>query len=229
MLESVKSIALVYGTELRIIEWGFTILFTVEYLARLISVKHPKVYAKSFLGIIDLLAILPTYLSLFFVGAQTLLVIRTIRLLRIFRIFKLVNFVGEANFLSKALIASRAKIIVFLIAVISLVVIFGTIMYMVESEESGFTSIPQGIYWCIVTLTTVGYGDITPQTVLGQTIASVIMIMGYGIIAVPTGIVTAEIANQRKPSSISSQICASCGLLGHDEDAKYCKSCGFHL
>jgi voltage-gated potassium channel len=229
MLESVRSIALTYGKQLHTLEWIFTILFTIEYFARIISFRHPKAYISSPLGIIDLMAILPTYLSIFISGAQTLIVIRTLRLLRVFRILKLVHFVGEANLISKALLASRAKIIVFLVAVVSLVVIFGTIMYLVEPYESGFTSIPQSIYWCIVTMTTVGYGDITPTTVLGKTIASLIMIMGYGIIAVPTGIVTAEMTSLKKSDIISTQVCANCSREGHDPDARYCKYCGFNL
>lgn len=229
MLESVKSIAAAYSSQIYMLEWVFTMIFTVEYIARLVTVRRPRAYAFSFLGIVDLLAILPTFLSIFISGAQTLLVIRTIRLLRIFRILKLGHFIGEANLLTKALLASKAKIIVFLVTVLSLVVIFGTIMYLVETEESGFSSIPRSIYWCIVTLTTVGYGDIAPTTVLGQTIASLIMIMGYGIIAVPTGIVTAEITNLKREVPVSTQVCANCGKASHDISAKFCNQCGFHL
>ena len=189
MLESVNSIAEQYGEELRIIEWTFTVLFTLEYIARLISIGKPLKYIFSFYGIIDLISLIPTYLGIFISGSHTLAVIRTIRLMRVFRILKLAQFISEANILIKALKASRAKIVVFLFAVLSLTFILGTLMYLLESPESGFTSIPTSIYWAIVTLTTVGYGDIAPQTVLGQTLASLIMIIGYAIIAVPTGIV----------------------------------------
>jgi len=227
MLESVESIASVYGSELRIIEWSFTIFFTIEYIARIISLGKPLKYVFSFYGIIDLISIIPTYLSLFVAGTHTLTVIRSIRLLRVFRILKLVQFIGEANVLMQALKASRAKITVFLFAVSSLTFILGTVMYLIESPESGFTSIPRSIYWAIVTLTTVGYGDITPQTVLGQTLASVIMIIGYAIIAVPTGIVGAEIAKADAPSN--TQACPQCSLEGHDDDAKFCKYCSAEL
>lgn len=227
MLESVKDIEALYGNVLRNVEWFFTILFTVEYIARIISVGRPLKYMTSFLGIIDLLAIIPTYLSLFVAGAQFFLVLRTIRLLRVFRIFKLARFLGEADVLRRALKASRFKITVFLGVVFSSVVIMGTAMYLIEGSENGFTSIPRSIYWAIVTLTTVGYGDIAPRTVLGQVLASVIMIMGYGIIAVPTGIVTVELSQAGKP--VTSQACPSCSLQGHDGDAVYCKHCGARL
>jgi voltage-gated potassium channel len=228
MLESVESVNDRYGEVLRVIEWAFTILFTLEYVARVIAVTNPLKYCKSFLGIIDLLSILPTYLGFIISGSHTLLVIRTIRLLRIFRILKLVHFLSEAKVISMALKASRAKITVFLLAVLSIVIIMGALMYMVETKESGFTSIPQSIYWAIVTLTTVGYGDIAPKTFLGQTIASVIMIMGYGIIAVPTGIVTTAMVGIKK-TELSTQFCPNCSKEGHDSDAKYCKFCGSPL
>ncbi len=227
MLESVDSISAVYGEELRIIEWVFTLLFTLEYIARLISIGKPLKYVFSFYGIIDFVSIVPTYLGIFITGTQSLAIIRSIRLLRVFRILKLVRFIGEANVLIKVLKASRAKIVVFLFALLSLTFILGTIMYLIESPESGFTSIPRSIYWAIVTLTTVGYGDIAPQTVLGQTLASFIMIIGYAIIAVPTGIVGAELAKTKV--NLNTQACPECSLEGHDDDATHCKYCGATL
>ena len=221
MLESVEHISEVYGLELLYMEWFVTLLFLIEYIARLISDPNPRKYAFSFFGIIDVLSIIPTFLSLFFSGAHTLLILRSVRLLRVFRIFKLVRFLGEANQLSKALKASRAKITVFIVSVMILVVIMGSLMYLVEGKENGFTSIPRSIYWAIVTLTTVGYGDIAPMTVVGQSIASVVMILGYGIIAVPTGIVTAEMTSQKR----SKITCNTCHTKGHDEEARYCKMC----
>ncbi len=229
MLESVESIRLVYGTELEILEWSFTILFTIEYFLRLISIEKPKKYIFSFYGIVDLLSILPTFLSLFFAGSRSLVVIRSLRLLRVFRILKLAHFLGEAKGLADAMKASKAKIIVFLFAVLSVTFILGTIMYLVETPESGFTSIPRSIYWAIVTLTTVGYGDIAPQTVLGQFIASIIMIIGYAVIAVPTGIVSSEIIKPSNTKLVSTQACRSCSMEGHDTDAQFCKYCGEKL
>ena len=229
MLESVREIESGYGDTLRIIEWVFTILFTLEYIARLLSVLHPSRYALSGLGLIDLLSIIPTYLSLFVAGSQTFLVIRTLRLLRVFRIFKLARYLGAAKGLVKALRASRTKIIVFVVFVVSLSVILGTFMYLIEGRENGFTSIPGSIYWAIVTLTTVGYGDIAPQTVLGQLFATIIMIMGYGIIAVPTGIVTVELAGVWQGGKVTTRACANCSQEGHDEDAEFCKHCGYQL
>lgn len=228
MLESVNSIEAKYGEELRIIEWFFTILFTLEYIARLISIGKPLKYIYSFYGIIDLISIIPTYLGIFISGTHTLAIIRSIRLLRVFRILKLAQFINEANLLARALKASRPKIIVFLFALISLIFILGTLMYLIETPESGFTSIPRSIYWAIVTLTTVGYGDIAPQTVLGQTLASFIMIIGYAIIAVPTGIVGAEIAKSSAMYN-NNQACPSCSLEGHANNAKHCKFCGARL
>lgn len=227
MLESVESISLVYGDTLRIIEWGFTIIFTIEYIARIVSVNKPLKYIFSFYGIIDLISIIPTFIGLFISGTHTLSIIRSIRLLRVFRILKLVQFISEANVLIKALKASRAKIVVFLFAVLSLTFILGTVMYLIESPEAGFTSIPRSIYWAIVTLTTVGYGDIAPQTILGQTLASIIMIIGYAIIAVPTGIVGSELA--KAETNTNTQACTNCSLEGHDDDAEYCKYCGSNL
>lgn len=227
MLESVESISQLYGTELRIIEWIFTILFTFEYIARIISIRKPLKYIFSFYGLIDLVSIIPTYLGIFISGTHTLSIIRSIRLLRVFRILKLVRYISEANVLIQAMKASRAKIIVFLFAVLSLTFILGTFMYLIESPEAGFTSIPRSIYWAIVTLTTVGYGDIAPQTVLGQSLASVIMIIGYAIIAVPTGIIGSEMAKTK--SNQNTQSCSECSLEGHDDDADYCKYCGSEL
>ena len=228
MLDSVESVQLSYGRWLYLGEWLFTILFTIEYLLRLYSVGRPGAYATSFFGVIDLMAVLPTYLSIFFPGTQYLLVIRILRVLRIFRVLKLVQYLGAARMLGQALRASRLKITVFLFVVLTVVVIFGALMYLIEDPDSGFTSIPQSIYWTIVTLTTVGYGDISPQTPLGQTIASIIMIIGYGIIAVPTGIVTVELS-QAYRKEISTQACPECSAEGHDQDAKFCKFCGSQL
>ena len=227
MLDSVNSIAVRYGDLFYTLEWIFTILFTVEYFLRLICVGRPLRYATSFFGIIDLLAILPTYLSLMLPGSQYLLVIRSLRLLRVFRVLKLAQYMGEANLWMKALRASRRKITLFLFTVLNLVVILGSLMYVIEGAESGFTSIPRSIYWAIITLTTVGYGDIVPETNLGQALASVIMIIGYSIIAVPTGIVTSEITYASKYSS--GRVCHNCRFEGHDIDAKFCKRCGAKL
>jgi voltage-gated potassium channel len=228
MLDSVDPIRAVYGRWLYVGEWVFTILFTVEYLLRLYCVQRPLLYARSFFGVVDLLAILPTYLSIFLPGGQYFIVIRALRLLRIFRVFKLVQFLGEARLLLNALRASLRKIIVFLFTVMTLVVIFGAVMYVVEGAAHGFTSIPRSIYWAIVTMTTVGYGDISPQTGLGQALAAIIMIIGYGIIAVPTGIVTVELS-QAVRRGVSTQACPGCGVDGHDKDARFCKYCGSRL
>lgn len=229
LLESVPSVRADHGRTLWVAEWTFTVLFTVEYLLRLLSVRQPARYARSFFGIVDLLAVLPTYLSVLLPGAQTLLVVRALRLLRVFRILKLGEFLGEARMLSLALKASVRKILVFLAVVLVLVLIIGSLMYLVETPESGFTSIPQSIYWAIVTLTTVGYGDIAPQTVLGRILASLVMILGYGLIAVPTGIVTVEISQAGRTRAVSTQACPNCGAGGHDFDARHCKHCGAPL
>lgn len=228
ILESVSSIQARYGNALRAIEWGFTILFTIEYLARIYVVKYPRRYIFSFLGLVDLIAIVPTYLSLFLVGSQYFLAVRTIRLLRVFRIFKLSRYLGEADVLRRALKASRHKITVFLMVVISIVIIVGTLMYLIEGPAHGFTSIPTSIYWAIVTLTTVGYGDIAPQTVIGQSLASLLMITGYGIIAVPTGIVTTELTRASQ-KTVTTQVCPNCLREGHDADAVFCKYCSARL
>ncbi len=228
ILESVAAIREDFGMILRALEWLFTGIFTVEYIARLWTVKNKRKYIFSFFGIIDLLSILPSYLALFITGTQSLMVIRSLRLLRIFRIFKLSRYVGEGQNLARALKASQHKITVFLVFILTSVVIAGTIMYLVEGPEHGFTSIPVSIYWAIVTMTTVGYGDIAPETALGQAIASTIMIMGYGIIAVPTGIVSAEMISLKK-SEITTQVCPHCFKEGHDVDAVFCKYCGSSL
>ncbi|MBT8369781.1 MAG: ion transporter [Deltaproteobacteria bacterium] len=228
MLDSVSSIQQTYGRLLLLGEWIFTILFTIEYILRLSSIGRPLAYATSFFGVVDLLAVLPTYLSIFFPGTQYFLVIRILRVLRIFRVLKLVQYLGEARLLMQALRASRRKITVFLFAVFTLVIIFGALMYLIEDPDAGFTSIPKSIYWAIVTMTTVGYGDISPQTSFGQAVSAIIMIIGYGIIAVPTGIVTAELSKYFK-KSVSTQACPQCSAEGHDTDAAYCKYCGAEL
>ena len=225
MLDSVGSIRQVYGGLLYLGEWIFTILFTIEYILRLYCVGRPLGYAVSFFGVVDLLAVLPTYMSIFFPGTQYLLVIRVLRVLRIFRVLKLVKYVGETRLLMQALRASRRKITVFLFTVLTLVIIFGSLMYLIEDPDAGFTSIPRSVYWAIVTLTTVGYGDISPRTGFGQALSAIIMIIGYGIIAVPTGIVTAELTQVYK-RSVSTQSCRQCSAEGHDTDAKFCKYCG---
>lgn len=229
-LESVKSLNAKYGYLFDTLEWVFTILFTIEYVLRLyISVNKAR-YAFSFFGLIDLVSTLPTYLALIFTGAHSLIVLRSFRLLRVFRIFKLARFIGEASQLRRALKASRPKIIVFVTAVSIIVMIMGTLMYIIEGGENGFTSIPRSVYWAIVTLTTVGYGDIAPVTVIGQTVAAFIMILGYAIIAVPTGIVTAELgAAVAQDKKSKNRVCSNCSLADHDVDAGYCKNCGEEL
>ncbi|MDH5672498.1 MAG: ion transporter [Myxococcales bacterium] len=228
MLDSMEAVAQSHGALLGQLEWFVTVLFTAEYLLRLWSVRHPLAYARSFFGIVDLMALLPAYLGLFVAGSQSLMVIRSLRLLRIFRVLKLAHFLGEARVLIAALSASRNKILVFLGSVLILTIIVGSAMYMIEGPEHGFTSIPRGVYWAIVTLTTVGYGDIHPKTALGQLLASVVMIMGYGIIAVPTGIVSVEIAEASR-RMVTTRTCRECNLEGHDPDAVHCKYCGEKL
>lgn len=236
MLESVKGLPgkvydyLYYG------EWVITIFFTFEYIARIITVKKPSKYIFSFYGIIDFLSTIPLYLSFILVGSNFLLTVRALRLLRVFRILKVTRYIGESNKLKKALIDSRHKIFVFLFAVLIISVIAGTLMYLIEGEESGFKSIPASVYWCIVTLTTVGFGDIAPVTPLGQLIAAIIMIMGYGIIAVPTGIVSAEYTKATKLNTddknyvhVNTQSCRNCGASRHRDDAEYCHRCGNSL
>ncbi len=229
MLESVAPVKATYGTALRAAEWFFTSLFSVEYALRLAAVRRPWRYARSFFGMVDLLAVLPSYVGLLVPGAHSLLVIRGLRLLRIFRVLKLGRYLGEANGLLTALRSSRAKITVFLGTVLTVVVILGTAMYLIEGEQNGFTSIPRAVYWAIVTMTTVGYGDIAPKTIPGQALAALVMILGYSIIAVPTGIVSAEIAQAMGGRTISTQACPSCSADGHDADARHCKYCGTPL
>lgn len=229
ILESVREVRQQYGQLLYALEWLFTLLFTAEYFLRLLSVRHPLRYARSFYGVVDLLAIIPTYLSVFVPGSQYLLVIRILRLLRVFRLLKLAEYVSEADTLRRALRASRRKISVFISAVVLLVVIIGALMYVIEGEANGFTSIPRSVYWAIVTLTTVGYGDLSPKTSMGQILASIVMVIGYGIIAVPTGIVSVELAHAVRDKAVSGQACPACGVEGHDPDAIHCKYCGAKL
>ena len=230
MLESVEAIQAAFGLQLRTLEWTVTALFTVEYVLRLIVVRHPRRYAFSFFGIVDLLSFLPTYASVLLPGTQGLLVLRSLRLIRIFRVFKLGRYLTEANVLLSAMRASRPKIIVFMVTVLSIALVMGTLMYLIEGAAHGFTSIPRSVYWAIVTMTTVGYGDIAPQTVLGQLMASALMIMGYAIIAVPTGIVSVELAQAaRSGVLVSTAVCPGCTAEGHASDAVYCRRCGESL
>lgn len=230
MLESVKELDSQYHAFFNISEWVITVLFTIEYILRIITVKKPRSYIFSFYGIIDFLSTIPKYISLFIGGAHALVALRALRLLRIFRILKLVRFVGATENLGKALKASRYKIFVFISAVMIICVIIGTVMYLLEGDPSGFTSIPRSIYWAIVTLTTVGYGDIAPQTALGQLLASLVMILGYGIIAIPTGIVSVEMAKGKSEKvHMNTYSCPSCSADKHKDDAKYCYKCGEQL
>lgn len=232
MMDSVAELHEAYGNLFYTLEWVFTILFSIEYILRLLCLKKPVRYVTSSLGIIDLLAIIPTYLSIFFTGAQSLLVLRALRLLRVFRIFKLTHFLSEMAFLGSAVRGSLKKIFIFMLIVLTLTIILGSVMYLAEggiNGESGFRSIPESIYWCIVTITTVGYGDITPVTSLGKFIASLIMFIGYGIIAVPTGIVTTEMVMKAREKGHHPEVCPSCGREGHDADAVFCKWCGEKL
>lgn len=229
MLDSVPEINAQYGQQLYYAEWAFTLLFTIEYLIRLWCIEHSWGYAKSFYGIVDLLSILPTYVSLWLPGAQFFLAIRILRVLRVFRVLRMVRYVGEAELIAQALAASRRKITVFIASVLALMVIFGSLMYVVEGGKNpAFASIPHSIYWAVTTMTTVGYGDITPITAVGQALASLIMIMGYGIIAVPTGIVTLELntANRRQANT---RTCSDCAAEGHSREASYCWRCGAAL
>lgn len=228
VLESVSSVHAQWAKELRYLEFTFTGLFTIEYLLRLYCSPKPVAYAKSFYGVIDLLAILPTYLTLFFPAASFMGIIRAIRVLRIFRVLKLVRYLQESNILLRSLLMARRKIFVFFISVAILVTIFGALIYMIEGPQNGFTSIPKSIYWAIVTITTVGYGDLVPQTPLGKAIASLTMLMGYSILAVPTGIITAEL-HQEMNAHKSLVRCPNCSRSGHDSDAMYCKHCGGEL
>jgi len=226
MLSSVEELNLLHHKLFNYLEWCFTALFSIEYIVRLIAVRKPLLYARSTFGLIDLLSIIPSYIALLMPGAEYLLIVRILRLLRIFRIFKLVEYVDEAETLISALKNSYQKILVFLYAVVTLAIICGSLLYVIEGSAAGFTSIPKSIYWAIVTLTTVGYGDIAPQTPLGQIMAASIMIMGYGIIAVPTGIYSSELIKNHTAKPINNNACPSCGELGHDSDAVYCKYCG---
>lgn len=237
MLESVNSIDLKYHTILNFLEWVITIIFTIEYIARIIVVKKPLNYIFSFYGMVDFLSTIPKYISLIIGGVHALAALRALRLLRIFRILKLARFLGASNTLVNAIKSSRAKISVFLFAVVIVAIILGTIMYLVEGEKNGFTNIPKSVYWCIVTLTTVGFGDIAPQTPVGQFIASIVMILGYGIIAVPTGIVSAEYTTQNKSETppkkdkvhLNTQSCSNCSAENHKDSAQFCYNCGHNL
>lgn len=232
MLESVEQLDRKYHRIFLSVEWLVTIFFTIEYALRIYAVKKPWKYMSSFYGIIDLLAILPTYLTLFGIGIHYLITVRALRLFRVFRIFKLARFVMASTVLTEAIRASRVKITVFLTFVLTVVCIIGSVMYLIEGEQnSGFDNIPRGVYWAIVTITTVGYGDIAPVTTVGQFLASILMILGYGVIAVPTGIVSVEIANAQSniEKKLNTRCCKSCGSEGHESDAAYCKFCGHEL
>lgn len=228
MLDSVLELRIAYGHYFAVAEWLFTILFTIEYALRLYSSPNRRAYAFSFFGVVDLLALLPTYLSLLFVGTHYLLVVRILRILRIFRVFRLKSYMQQAGFLAAAFKTSQHKITVFFLSLLLLVTIFGAVLYVVEGPKHGFTSIPKSIYWAVVTLTTVGYGDISPKTPLGQAIASMVMITGYAIIAVPTGIFTAELTRTMRPQ-LQPVSCPNCGKFGHATNAKYCDRCGHDL
>ncbi|KGI76644.1 ion transporter [Oleiagrimonas soli] len=225
MLDSVQSLHARYGTEFYLAEWAFTLAFTTEYLVRLWVVERPWRYARSFFGVVDLLSVLPTYISLALAGSQYLLVIRALRILRIFRVLKLTRYVGEADLLWTALIRSRRKVLVFVSTFLTLVLIFGALMYLIEGPRHGFTSIPQSMYWAVITMTTVGFGDITPSTPLGQLLTSFIILIGYSIIVVPTGIFTAELASGLRTAQAQRR-CDQCDLNGHEVDARYCRRCG---
>jgi voltage-gated potassium channel len=229
MLDSVESLHKPHATLFNRLEWFYTFLFTIEYILRLVSIRKPWRYVFSILGLIDLLALIPSYLSIVVPGAQSLLVFRALRLLRVFRIFKLAEFLTEIHFLTTALRNSLRKISIFLLTVLTLVVILGSIMYLVEKRENGFSNIPESIYWAIVTITTVGYGDISPVTPMGKFVASVVMLIGYSIIAVPTGIITHDIAVATRQKKELPESCPSCSREGHDSDALFCKHCGSSL
>jgi voltage-gated potassium channel len=229
VLTSVAPVAARHGQLLTALEWFFTILFSVEYAARLYCVKHPRRYAGSFFGVIDLLAIVPTYIGLVFPGAHVLIDVRILRLLRMFRILKLTSYVHEYGLLGRALMASRRKILIFLSVVMMVVFLLGTVMYAVEGPEHGFTSIPTAVYWAISTVTTVGFGDLTPKTDLGRAIASLMMLLGWGILAVPTGIISSEMTAQRNAGVPTTRTCAECLTEGHEANADFCKHCGAPL
>jgi voltage-gated potassium channel len=229
MLDSVPAISARFAGVLTALEWGFTLLFTMEYLARLACVRHPTRYARSFFGIVDLLSVLPTYLALLLPGTHVLVDVRVLRLLRIFRVFKLTAYVSEYQSLGSALVASRRKIMVFLSVVMMIVLIMGTLMYLVEGPANGFTSIPTAVYWAITTMTTVGFGDITPKTDTGRSIASLMMLIGWGTLAVPTGIVTSEMTAQRRTQATTTRTCHECLTEGHAPEALHCLHCGAKL
>ncbi|EGA69683.1 hypothetical protein VISI1226_17500 [Vibrio sinaloensis DSM 21326] len=228
VLESIPSVSAQWAKELRYIEYTFTALFTIEYLLRLYCSPKPAAYAKSFYGVVDLLAILPTYLALFFPGASFMGVIRLLRVMRIFRILKLVRYLQDSNILLRSLLMAKRKILIFFSTVAILVTIFGALIFVIEGPENGFTSIPKSIYWAIVTITTVGYGDLVPQTNLGKGLASLTMLLGYSILAVPTGIITAELSQEMRSHKALVK-CPNCSQSGHDSDAMYCKHCGSEL
>lgn len=225
MLDSVESVSNAYGTELLIVEWFFTVLFTIEYGVRIYISPNSWAYIRSFYGIVDLLSIIPTYLTFFFPGARSLLVIRLLRVLRIFRVLKLARYIGESNILLRSLMTSRRKVFVFFTSILVLTTIIGSLMFLIEGRKNGFTSIPMSIYWTIVTITTVGYGDIVPATPWGKVLSTITMLVGYSIIAVPTGIITAELATELQRDR-NLKICPNCGHMGHERDANYCRFCG---
>jgi voltage-gated potassium channel len=229
VLSSVQPIAARYGDWLHAAEWFFTILFTIEYVARCLCVQRPVMYARSFFGIIDIMSILPSYVSLFIPGAHVIMGVRILRLLRIFRILKLTLYIEEYGMLGDALMASRRKIFIFLSVVFLIVFLLGTVMYVVEGPEHGYTSIPTAVYWAISTMTTVGFGDLVPKTDIGRTIASFMMLLGWGILAVPTGIISSEISHRRGLRPLSPRACPACLTIGHEPDARYCKDCGASL
>ena len=228
VLDSVTAIHSKYAEILLALEWFFTIIFTIEYALRLFCLERPSRYARSFFGIVDIISIVPTYISILIPGVQALLIIRVLRLLRFFRVFKMARYVSESRFIISSLKASKQKIIVFLFTVLTIIIVVGALMHVVEGGRQGFENIPQGMYWAAVTLTTVGYGDVVPITALGKFFSVIIVIMGYGIIAVPTGIITVEMANQLR-KQVSTQACPKCGKEGHEIDAKYCMKCGSNL
>jgi len=229
VVESMADMRARHGALLQSLGWAFTLLFTVEYIARLACVRRPLRYARSALGIIDLLSILPTYLAILVPGLNAMMDVRVLRLLRIFRIFKLTRYLAEFSGLARALAASRHKIMVFLAFVMMVVLVMGTLMFVVEGPDNGYTSIPVSVYWAITTMTTVGFGDITPKTDLGRLIASVMMLIGWGTLAVPTGIVTAEFTAKRRPQEITTRTCHDCLSEGHLPSARFCRDCGSKL
>jgi voltage-gated potassium channel len=229
MVDSVEAMATRHGALLNAAEWMFTILFTIEYTARLVSIERPLRYATSFFGIVDLVAVLPTYLAILYPEAQALIDVRILRLLRCFRIFKLTAYLSEFRLLGAAMANSMRKILVFLSVVVMVVLIVGTLMYVIEGPQHGFTSIPKSVYWALSTITTVGYGDLVPHSELGRALASIVMLIGWGILAVPTGIVTAEMTAQKFIKQPSKAQCSACGSTGHDPDAAYCRVCGAAL